>query len=66
MNPDYSTIDTGKYLALYEIETEDIDKTMANLLKAVRDIMEAGRMSPLLETVSMAVYKQASSTAREK
>jgi len=66
VNPDYSTIDTGKYLAFYEIETDDIGKTMANLLKTVRDIVEAGRMSPLLETVSMSVYKQTSSFVRDK
>ena len=61
MNPDFSTLETGKYLALYEIETDDINKTMGRLLEAVRKIEKQGRMSPLLQTVSMTVYKEISS-----
>lgn len=66
MNPDFSTLETGKYLALYEIETDDINKTMGRLLEAVRKIEKQGRMSPLLQTVSMTVYKEISSRVQDE
>lgn len=50
----------GKYLALYEIETEDIDKTMALLRDAVAKLREQGRMSDVGPVLSRALYRQIS------
>jgi hypothetical protein len=66
INPDISTLDSGKYLALYEIETDDIYKTMGKLLENNRVLEKQGRVSPLLQAVSMTVYKQISSREQGK
>ena len=54
----------GKFLALYDIEADDIDQVM----KALREIMakkrEEGRMTTLLEGVSSGTYKQISSRSQ--
>jgi hypothetical protein len=50
--------DTGNYLATYEIETEDIDRTMVALQEHMRKRTEQGRMSELVQVVSLSVYRQ--------
>ena len=54
----------AKYLALYEVETDDIDA----LMKASRDNMDKkraeGRFSELLVVVSRDIYRQISSLSR--
>ena len=42
----------GKYQALYEIETDDLGKTMAELVEHVDKLKEQGRMSELLSVVT--------------
>lgn len=42
----------GKYLAVYEIETEDIDRTIEAHMKNVEAKYAAGRKSDLAEIVS--------------
>jgi len=51
----------GKFLAAYEIETEDIERTMATLRERLDKLKEAGRYSDLLVRVSWAVYREISS-----
>jgi hypothetical protein len=47
----------GKYLAVYEIETADIDRTMAAHKANVEAKYAAGRKSELLEIVSRKLCK---------
>jgi hypothetical protein len=65
ISPDISTLDSGRYLALYEIETDDIRTTMKALEDTMRDLQKDGRLTKLLQAVSMSVFKQtmASKTA---
>ena len=51
----------GKFLALYEIENEDIDETMTTLRERLAKLREEGRYSDLLVGVSLATYRQISS-----
>jgi hypothetical protein len=47
----------GKYLAIYEIETDDIKKTMEASLKNIESKIAAGRWTDLLEIVSRRICK---------
>jgi hypothetical protein len=47
----------SKYLAVYEIETADIDRTMASHKANVETTYAAGRKSDLLEIVSRKLCK---------
>jgi|OpeIllAssembly_1097287.scaffolds.fasta_scaffold1034507_2 hypothetical protein len=47
----------GKYLAIYEIETDDIKRTMELSAKNIESKKAAGRWSDLLEVVSMRLCK---------
>src|SRR4030042_152825 len=47
----------GKYVALYEVETEDIDQTIAKLRETVASKREQGRMSELVNIVARALCK---------
>ena len=49
---------TGRFLATYGIEAEDIDKTMTALQENMRSKTEQGRMSGLVKLVSTAIYRQ--------
>ena len=49
--------DKGKYLAIYEIETDDIKKTMEASLKNIESKIAAGRWTDLLEIVSRRLCK---------
>ena len=51
---------TGKFVAIYEIETEDIETTMAALKDNIGKKTEQGRVSGLVQVVSSARYKQIS------
>jgi hypothetical protein len=48
----------GKFLATYEIDSEDIDQTMTTLRERLTRLREAGRYSELLVRVSLATYRQ--------
>ncbi|MFC1983292.1 DUF4286 family protein [Chloroflexota bacterium] len=48
----------GKFLTLYEIETDDIDKTMAILGERSSNLKKQGRGSSLISVVSRTVYKK--------
>lgn len=50
--------DTSNYLATYEIETDDIDRTMMALQEQMRKKTAQGRMSELVQVVSLSVYRQ--------
>ena len=56
--------ESGKFLATYEIETEDIDKTMALMDKHMGEKAKQGRFSNLLVSVGAALYKQISSMTK--
>ena len=47
----------GKYLAVYELETDDIDRTMASIRANVAVLREQGRISPLLNVVSRSLCR---------
>ena len=54
----------GKFLATYEIETDDIDETMATLYKNLDKKRVEGRFSELLVRVSRTIYRQTSSLSK--
>ncbi len=56
----------GKYLALYEIETEDIKQTMAAFGEHVTKLNERGRISEGVKVVSMAAYRQITPPVKSK
>ena len=47
-----------KYFALYEIETEDINQTMALLQDTIAKLGEQGRLSDAVSVKSTAFYRQ--------
>jgi hypothetical protein len=47
----------GKYIAIYEIETDDIKKTMETSMKQMEAKRAAGRWTELLEMVSVRMCK---------
>ncbi len=47
-----------KFMAMYEVETEDMDKTMAAFSERVNDIIGRGRLSDLAVIVNARVYRQ--------
>ena len=53
--------DDAKFLALYEIETDDIEKTMQALQDTLAAKSQAGRMSDLGSRVLMGAYRQTTS-----
>ena len=48
----------GKYLALYQIETDDIGLVMDDMRENVSKLNEQGRMSDLTQVVKRVLYKQ--------
>ena len=58
VNPDISAHDTGKYLAIYHIETENINDITTAMANNFYKWKKQGRMSNLLSVVSMAFYRQ--------
>ena len=61
INPDLSTWDTGKYLAIYDIETENIHDISTAMSTNWLKWKKQGRISDLLVVVSMTFYRQMSS-----
>ena len=66
VSPDFSTMDTGRYLAIYEVETDDIHKTMAALDANLKQIVKKGRYSDLLKVISVSFYKQITAIAKPR
>ena len=56
----------GKFLAIYEVETEDIEQTSASMGEIVTRKWEQGRMSELVVPVSATFYKQMGPTVEGK
>jgi len=56
----------GKYLALYDVETDDIEKTVAAFTDIVTRKWEQGRMSELVAPVHAAFYRQMAPTIHGK
>ena len=54
----------GKYLSLLEIESDDIDQTIADLRAHLGRLQAAGRFTDLLVDVSFTAYRQLSSQSR--
>ena len=48
----------GKFLALYEIETEDIGKTMSAMQETTSEKTKQGRMSELANVVAVVLSRQ--------
>ena len=48
----------GKFLATYDIESDDIDKTIAELKDYLAKLRESGRYTELLVRVSFTVFRQ--------
>lgn len=48
----------ARYLAVYEFETDDIDNTLSIQMDYVKALPEKGRMSDLLQLVSMRTFKK--------
>lgn len=48
----------GQYLAMYQIEAEDIGQVMAGMRENVSKRVEQGRMSDLSQVVKRVLYKQ--------
>ena len=56
----------GKFLALYEIETEDIEQTNTVFGENMARKLEQGRISELLVAVSGALYRQITAPIERK
>jgi hypothetical protein len=56
----------GKYLAIYEIETENLDQTMAAFGERVNKIVEQGRMSELVVILGGGLYKRITAPIKSK
>ncbi len=48
----------GEYVALYHIETDNIDRTMDEMKQRVAGYREQGRMSDLARTVKRGLYRK--------
>ena len=56
----------GKFVAMYELETENLDQTMAAIGQRVNDIIEQGRMSELAVILGGRLYKQITAPVERK
>ncbi len=56
----------GKFLALYEIETDDIGQTMVALQENISAKAKQGRMTELVAIVSMASCRQIAAPVERK
>ena len=56
----------GKYLATYEIETDDIGETLMAFDKTVNDKAEQGRMNDLVMAVGGGLYRQITAPLESK
>jgi len=55
----------GRFLAIYDIESDDIDKTLAVLDDNMARWEKQGRISKLLVIVSVATYRQMGCLAKQ-
>ena len=62
--PDWSSHEQGHYLALYEIETDDIEKTKELLHTNLLEWFKKGRMSDSITVVNLSFYKPIFSLSR--
>jgi hypothetical protein len=62
VNPDGGP---DKFLAAYQVESLDIEKTLDDVWKRVAVLREQGRISDLLVDVSFLVYREISSFSNE-
>lgn len=58
-------VTSDKFLAIYEVESDDIDKTMETLKKRGAQLRDQGRLTDLLIIGPIAVYRQLSSMTSE-
>jgi len=56
----------GKYVALYEIETDDLARTLAEFDEIVNARARQGRMSELVVAVGGGLFRQVSAPAKTK
>ena len=60
--PEFPSVDLkegqGKYVALYDIETEDIDKSIIDLYVAARKMGALGRLTDLLKVTEASYYQR--------
>ncbi len=61
MSEELGSYEAGKYLAVYEIETDDINKTLKTLSERVNEAFAKGRLTTLIRAVSFGVFKPLSS-----
>jgi len=56
----------GKYVAMYEIETDDLARTLAEFDEIVNARAKQGRMSDLVMAVGGGLYRQVSAPPKRK
>jgi hypothetical protein len=56
----------GKFLAMYEIETENLEQTMAAVGEKVNKVIEQGRMSELAVILGGGLYRQITAPIKSK
>lgn len=56
----------GKFLALYEVETEDMEQTLAAFGENVTKKWQQGRMSELVKAISAVFYRQITAPVEAK
>ena len=55
----------GKFLALYEVESEDIDKTLQELSEHMGKKREQGRFHETLKVVQMTTFRKITSRTKQ-
>jgi hypothetical protein len=64
-SPEWSAYGQGRYLAIYEIETDNINKTMETLFERMREeCFKKGRWSELIRPISFGLFKPVSSFSK--
>jgi hypothetical protein len=56
----------GKYLAIYEIESDDFDETWAKATVKIKEKIARGRMSSLMKATTRGVYKKIGSFSKKE
>lgn len=64
VNPDISSFESGKYMAVFELETDDIGKTVQTIFKNVEKWRKEERFNTLSAPVSFALYRQVNSMTK--
>ncbi len=63
---DSPTEGRGRFLALYEIETDDIEQTTTAMVENMIRKIEQGRMNELMELISTVFYRQITAPVQRK